>query len=176
MIVGRVLAGGLLAIGAAVLFAGTGARASEKLPAASRFYSFVGHWKGVAKFSETGKQPASLAISMTCSRAASGWAVRCEMVAKNDKMTMTESDLFGVDAVTGQAHWYAITNQGDAHDHLVRWTGAKTMKAHHSWAQGAKRMREDITLSLPSKNTMTFHSVVTADGTEVNQFSGSMAR
>jgi len=50
-----------------------------------------------------------------------------------------------VDSVTGQGHWYAITNSGDTHDHLSSWPDANTMLAHYKWTQEGKDMEEDIT-------------------------------
>jgi hypothetical protein len=32
---------------------------------------------------------------------------------------MSETDLMGVDAVTGEGHWYAVINQGESHDHIT---------------------------------------------------------
>jgi hypothetical protein len=39
--------------------------------------------------------------------------------AKNGKLVMSETDLMGVDAVTGEEHWYAVINQGESHDHIT---------------------------------------------------------
>lgn len=156
------------------------ARADESkappLPAASRYYPMVGHWTGKGRLSETGQEPVALSLSLSCDKAASGWAVRCEMEAKGDKVTMREVDLMGVDPVTGRGHWYAITNQGETHDHLTRWIDARTMKARHSWTQDGKRMRERITVRFPAKTAMTFNSVTSADGKVIVRFSGKLAR
>lgn len=155
---------------------GMAAQRGAKPPAAVRYYAFVGHWRGKGQLSEIGHAPVALALWLSCSKAASGWAVRCELLAKNGKMRMTESDLFGVDAVTGQGHWYAVTNQGDAHDHLTHWIDAKTMSASHAWTQDGKHFEEHITITLPHNKTLTFRSVVTANGVQVNAFSGKVSR
>ncbi|MGA8048763.1 MAG: hypothetical protein WCA09_01140 [Burkholderiales bacterium] len=150
--------------------------AAEKQPAASRYYPLLGHWKGKGELAEPGQPAAKLALKLACRKDASGWAVRCDMSATNHEMTITEADLFGVDPVTGQGHWYAVTNQGDAHDHLTEWTDAATMKAHYEWVQDGKKMREDILFRLPGTKSMEFRSVVTADGKEAGVFSGKLGR
>lgn len=166
----------ILAAGAFGLSMPAQAAADNAKPAAAMFYPLVGHWKGKGQLGEPGKEPAKLALTLSCSQAASGWAVRCDMTAKNNKMEMSESDLMGVDPITGQAHWYAITDQGDAHDHLVKWTDGDNMAANYSWKQDGKQMTENITMKLTGKKTMEFSSTVSADGKEVNVFSGKLTR
>lgn len=82
----------------------------------------------------------------------------------------------GVDPVTGKWHWYAVTNQGETHDHLADWTGADEMNARYSWIQDGKKMDEIITVKLSGKKAMEFRSVVNAHGEEVNSFSGKLKR
>jgi hypothetical protein len=167
----------LLSVGALLFPAVTvAATPTAKTPAASRYYPFLGHWKGNGQVAEAGKAPVPLTINVSCFKAASGWAVRCAMVAKSEKITMTEADLFGVDAVTGKGHWYALTNQGEASDLMTEWTDAKTMKAHRAWEQNGTHMVEKVTFMLPRSGAMEFRSVVTADGKEVTVFSGKLAR
>lgn len=91
-------------------------------------------------------------------------------------MTMTEADLFGMDAVTGKGHWYALTNQGDASDLVTEWTDAKTMQAQCAWMQEGQHMVEKVTFVLPRSKALAFRSVVTADGKEVIVFSGKLTR
>lgn len=147
-----------------------------KAPPAARYYPLLGHWKGKGQLAETGKAPVPLAIKVSCYKAASGWAVRCAMIAKNGKMTMTEADLFGVDAVTGKGHWYAMTNQGEVSDLVTEWKDAKTMTAQVSWMQEGKHMVEKVTFMLPRSRAMEFRTVVTADGKQVTVFSGKLTR
>jgi len=145
-------------------------------PAAARIYPFVGTWSGRGELSEPGQKPVPLSLGLKCSKASSGWAVRCEMTAKNGQMVITETDLMGVDPVTGQGHWYAVTNQGETHDHVAEWTDASTMKARHEWTQDGKRMGEDVTLRFGGRKSLEFRSVTSADGQEVARFSGTVTR
>lgn len=165
----------LIAAGAAPL-TGAVAGTASKVPAASRFYPFVGHWKGRGQLNESGQPPTPLRLRLSCHKASSGWAVRCDMVAKNGKLKMTESDLMGVDPVTGTGHWYAVTNQGETHDHITEWRDARTMQAHHSWTQDGKMMMENISVSFSTRKSMKFRSVVTAGGKTTSEFSGELTR
>jgi len=148
---------------------------SNAKPAAAVFYPMIGKWHGQGEMVEPGQVPAKLTLTLSCKKVSAGWAVACTMSAKNKTMSIIESDLMGVDPVTGKGHWYAITNTGETHDHLVDWKNADTMHAQFIWIQDGKQMMEDITFNF-KKRAMTFHSVVTADGQIAGEFSGSVKR
>lgn len=171
-----VTAAATVAVSLGCLLASAPGAAADKAPLASRYYPLLGQWKGKGELGEPGQPAAKLALKLSCRKDASGWAVRCEMLAHNREMKMTEVDLFGVDPMTGQGHWYAVSNQGDAHDHLTQWSDAKTMNARYEWTQDGKKMREEIVIRLPAGKTMEFRSVVTADGKEAGVFSGKLTR
>jgi hypothetical protein len=172
----RLLAGVLIASAVTAPVADAVAATAPDTPAAARFYAFVGHWKGLGQISEPGHAPTALTLAFSCSKASAGWAVRCEMMARNDKLMITESDLMGVDPATGTGHWYAVTNQGETHDHVAEWSGAKAMKARHTWTQDGKNMEEDIAFAFTGNKAMDFRSVVREDGKEVAAFSGRLLR
>lgn len=142
-------------------------------PAAASFYPLIGKWHGQGEIKESGKAPAKMTLTLNCRKVAAGWAVACSMTAKNKKLSISESDLMGVDAATGEAHWYAITNMGETHDHLVNWINAKTMHAHYSWEQDGKKMFEEITFNI-NKRSMSFHSIVTTEGQTTGEFTGNV--
>jgi hypothetical protein len=172
----RLVAVVAIASGAVVGAAASAAETAAAAPAAARYYPLVGDWKGRGELSEPGQPPVALALNLSCSKTASGWAVRCELAAKNDKMTITESDLMGVDPVTGKGHWYAVTSQGETHDHVAEWSDARTMKAHHAWTQDGKTMEEDATFTRNGSRSLEFRSVTSADGKAVGVFSGKLVR
>ncbi len=166
----------LIASTATALAADAAAATAATPPAASRYYPFLGHWKGHGEISEPGQSPTPVSIAMSCSKVSSGWAVRCDMEAKNDTMTITESDLMGVDPVTGTGHWYAVTNQGETHDHVTQWPDAKSMTAHHAWTQDGKTMEEDIAFVFTDDKSLTFRSTVSEDGKAAGDFFGKLSR
>lgn len=168
------LAGAVLMIGCTTLAANPCAAAVA--PKAAEFYPLVGVWHGNGQLSEAGHPPDRLVLRVICQKAAAGWAVRCTMRATNEQINISESDLMGVDPVTGQAHWYAVTNQGDTHDHLVSWPNPHTMLAHHQWIQDGKHMREEISFKFTGRRLMHFRSVVTTDGKDAAIFSGVLKR
>ena len=172
----RLLAGILLAGTLLVSTADATAAAVADAPAAARFYPLLGTWKGQGQFAEAGQAPTPLKLALSCSKVASGWAVSCDMTASNDSMTISESDLMGVDPVTGTAHWYAVTNQGETHDHVAVWSGDKSMKAHYAWTQDGRKMEEHIAFVFPGRNSIAFRSVVTQDGKVAATFSAKLTQ
>lgn len=145
-------------------------------PPAAVFYPLVGHWTGNGKIRAEGGDPMELTLDLECSKAAAGWAVQCDMVGKNADISMNEADLMGVDPVTGKGHWYAISDQGDAHDHIVEWSDPNDMTASYSWTSDGKRMVESISMKLTGENALEFSSVVTADGKQASTFSGKLGK
>ena len=143
-------------------------------PDVAPFYAFTGKWRGTGELVEAGQEPAKLAMKLICAKSADSAAVSCEMSARNKQMNMAESDLFGVDPVTGTAHWYAVTNQGETHDHIVQWSDANNLNAHYAWQQDGKQMEENIAVAFRGR-TMSFKSTVTADGKEMETFSAKLA-
>lgn len=167
---------GLLLVSACTLFiSGVSLATMTAAPAAAEFYPLLGKWHGHGQLSEPGHPPVKLSLRLYCQKVSSGWAVRCAMQANNPKMRMSESDLMGVDPVTGQGHWYAVTNTGDTHDHLASWPNPHTMLAHYDWTQNGKHMHEAISFKFTGRHRMHFKSVVTADGQTVNAFSGKFS-
>jgi hypothetical protein len=168
-----VAASGVLAQGAAPGQAGAPVQAA--VPATTPFHPFLGYWKGNGQYGAPGKDPVQLALSLSCRKAVAGWAVRCDFVGRGETMLLIEADLMGVDPVQGVAHWYAINNQGDVHDHIADWPDANTMNAHYDWEQNGKQMRENVVFRFPREHEMSFRSVITENGQEVGAFFGNMS-
>jgi hypothetical protein len=84
-------------------------------PATAIYYPFIGKWKGHAQLAEPGKPAIKITMTVSCHKVSAGWAVECSMNAKNKKMQACETDLMGIDPVTGKGHWYAITNMGETY-------------------------------------------------------------
>jgi len=145
-------------------------------PAAARFYPFVGSWKGQGELREGEQAPVKLALDYRCKKASAGHAVSCELNAVNGKMAMNETDLFGVDPVSGKGHWYAVTNAGETHDHIADWSDARTMTGRYAWNQDGKKMEERVTFKFNGSRTAEFHSIVSADGVQVASFTGKLKR
>lgn len=148
---------------------------TEQTPPATQFYPFEGNWQGKAELLEPGKTPVKLDITWSCRKVSSGWAIACDMNAKNKEMSISESDLMGVDPTTGKGHWYAVTSMGETHDHHAEWTDANTMKAQHSWQQDGKLMEENVVFNI-NRNSINFRSVVSMDGQIAGEFSGSLKK
>ncbi len=164
---------------ALVVVAGTASvavLADAAAPAASHFYPLVGHWSGKGQLSQPGQPTAALSLDLNCTKVAAGNGVKCDMNAKNEQMQIAESDLMGVDPETNTGHWYAVTNMGEVHDHIISWPDDKTLKAHYAWTSEGKKMEENVTFTFNGKKAVEFHTIVTADGSEVAAFSGSLKK
>ena len=172
----RLFALGIVCLGVVLPLSRAYSAALEDRPDASIFYPFIGSWKGKGQITEAGNKPADLSIAIFCVKASDGYAVSCKMSANNKDMSISESDLFGVDPVTGKGHWFAVSNQGETHDHVATWTDDNTLKAGYSWTQDGKKMQEDTTIILPNEKTMEFTTVVSADGAETTSFHGKLTR
>ena len=141
-----------------------------------RFHAFLGKWHGSGELQETGQAAMPLKLAAACNEVASGFGVSCSLKAKGKDMQSEEADLMGVDPVTGKAHWYAITNMGETHDHLVEWQDDHSFRARYAWTQDGKQMEETITVSFAPGNKMQFRSVTSADGQAAVTFSGTLTR
>lgn len=151
------------------------AQAPAALPPAAGYYVLTGVWKGEGSVSENGQQ-IHFDLRLRCHKASAGWAVLCTMDGRDrtGKQVLAETDLFGVDPVTGKGHWYAVTNSGETHDHRVRWSDPKTLRAHLAWQQEGKRMEEKIVLSFAVTNTLDFRSVTSENGHQLSLFHGTL--
>ena len=166
----------VLVLAAASAAAASLATEKAPAPAAARFYPLVGKWTGSGAFQVPGQPATKLSLDYRCRKVSGGAAVTCELRANGKGMDVRETDLFGVNPLTGQGHWYAVTNMGETHDHQADWTDPKTMKAAASWTQEGKQMREDITMQFTGAKSFEFRSVVTQDGKEVGSFNGKLKR
>lgn len=145
-------------------------------PSASRFYPLVGTWKGEGKLSDGGQAPATLALQFNCRKAASGWAVTCDLIGRSKTMTMTDVDVFGVDPNADTGHWYAVDNQGDSHDHVAEWIDKQTLKAHYTWMKDGKPTEENVVFRFTGGRAVEFRSVVSQNGKEISAFAGTLKR
>jgi len=165
----------LCGVAAALTAADAPAQGINQL-ASSRFYPFLGYWKGRGQLSVPGKDPQLLRLSLSCRRAVAGYAVRCDFVGRNDTtmFTFVEADLMAVDPATGVAHWFAVNNQGETHDHVAQWPDAATMNANYDWTQNGRQMSENAVFRFKDGKQISFRSVTTQDGQEVGAFFGNM--
>lgn len=150
---------------------------ADSTPPAARFYPFLGRWQGHGQVAVPGQSPAKLMITVSCRKVASGWAVQCATHARNKQMVISESDLMAVNTATGKAHWFGVTNQGQANDYLVFWPDAHTMRAHCAWTQAGKQMQENVVFKFTSSHAVNWRTVDTVDGGQVvSTYSGSVTR
>lgn len=150
---------------------------ANSAPPASQFYPFVGTWDGHGQLTAPGQAPVNLTLTVSCHKAAAGWAVRCTVDAWNKQMAMHEADLMAVDTTTGKAHWFGVNNQGEAFYYLVTWPNAHTMHAHHAWMQDGKPMQENVVFTFKDKHYLSWSSIDTTEGhQQVGSFTGTVVK
>lgn len=146
-------------------------------PAAAQFYPFLGTWHGHGQLAMPGQPTVKLSLTVSCHKAADGWAVRCDMHARNKQMVMGEADLMAVDTATGKAHWFGVTNQGEAYDFLVTWPNVHTMHGHYAWTQHGKPMQENVVFSFKNHHKLHWRTVDTNNKNYViDTFTGTVIR
>lgn len=137
------------------------------------YYALVGNWQGSAQLVAGDQAPVKLIAQYSCQKTSEGMAVQCNFTAKGaENMVMSESDLFGVNPMTKQGHWYAVSNMGEVHDHLANWTDNNTMVADYEWKEDGKNMHEHIIFTFKSAKSMDFKTHITADKQRVAEFTG----
>ncbi|MEZ5542144.1 MAG: hypothetical protein R3F42_08875 [Pseudomonadota bacterium] len=168
----RPFAVGVLALLVGLSLASTAA--ASPTPSATAFFGLVGNWLGEGGTSDKGRQT-PLTLRLECEKVSDGRAVLCRMDGRDQggNLVLSETDLFGVDPVTGTGHWYAVSNAGETHDHLVKWRNPDTLLASLNWQQEGKEMAENVVLDLSSASYLNIRSIVSADGVEVAEFTGS---
>lgn len=75
------------------------------------------------------------------------------------------SGLFGFDPGARALHYYAVTSDGDCHDHVGNWSGPDTLRFGYSGctAEG-QGMEEDIRFSFEGEDLLTATNVTHVDG------------
>lgn len=75
------------------------------------------------------------------------------------------SGLFGFDSGERALHYYAVTSDGDCHDHVGNWSASDTLRFGYSGrtAEG-QRMEEDIRFVFDGPDRLTVTNVTHVDG------------
>lgn len=145
-------------------------------PAASAFYPFLGFWRGDAQISEAGQPRVELSLTLSCRKASSGWAVRCDMVGRGETLTLVEADLMGVDPASGAGHWFVVNNLGETRDHRAEWLDRRTLRTQYAWAQDGKQMLQSSSYLFIGEHRLDIRRVTSADGREVSVFAARLGR
>jgi hypothetical protein len=154
--------------------AGTAAAddAAGPAPESKQLDALVGAWKGTGTLA-MGDQKIDLTISITCVKAAAGFAVTCKDKFAGGGLVMEESDLFGWEPNTKTVHWYAVTNGGEVHDHAGHFDDKGTvLTVEHNGTMDGKPFKEDITITWSGKNAWSFVTTQYVDGKPAGAFEG----
>ena len=76
-------------------------------------------------------------------------------------------NVFGFDPGGGLTHLYSVSNFGDCHDHMGKWSDDNTLKLKYTGVWDGKPMTEDVNITLdgPDQYSFTVTSVVGGEQT-----------
>ncbi len=121
----------------------------------------VGAWKGTGTVA-MGKDKAKVDVQIDCKRTSARFAVQCStrFTGIPGVAVYEESDLFGYEPNTDTYHWYAITNAGETHDHVMKNPGDTTkLQWVFNGTQEGKAFKEVIDMDIAKDDrSFTFRS------------------
>jgi hypothetical protein len=141
---------------------------------AARLMAFRGVWQFDGTVTMGANKPRKVRWRLGCKEAAGGWALACDDTIHIPKAPVyRESDLFGYDVSTGQVHFFAVNNSGEARDLHGKWTDDHTLHYHYEGTRGGKPLVEDATVTLRDAGTFDLDDTVTVGGQPEMAFHGT---
>jgi hypothetical protein len=111
-------------------------------------HCLVGTWQGSATFTQ-GAQKSPVKFNIRCEAASAGYGISCKASFTGfPSGAAEETDLFGYDSSKRQYHWYAVTNQGETHDHVAELPKSNTIDFVYRGQQDGKPFVESIALTI----------------------------
>lgn len=133
----------------------------------------VGSWKGTGTVA-MGKDKAKVDVQIDCKRTSAKFGVQC-----SDRFTgipgvalYEESDLFGYEPNTDSFHWYAVTNAGETHDHIMKNPGdTNKLQWVFTGTQEGKPFKEVIDMEIAKDDkSFTFRAETFVAGASTSVF------
>lgn len=141
-------------------------------------HKLVGLWTAKqATFTMAGKAQ-KVDITIDCKATSGGWGVACQSKIVAPGMVIEETDLFGYDAQHKRYHWYAVTSQGETHDHAgMPTSGDRSFVFVHAGPMDGKPMQEILRMTFDAtEKKIDFRSDGIVDGQPVWQISGALTK
>jgi hypothetical protein len=150
-------------------------KAAPGLPAeVQAIHGLVGQWRGNGS-AQFGPEQVKVQFSLACTLTSAGFGVQCKTYFSGlpGSATLEETDLFGFDPGRGKYHWFSVTNQGEAHDHVADVSKTDTLRFVYDGVQEGKPMQEVITLKVAENHRdLEFLTTVSVGGQVTAQLSG----
>ncbi len=107
--------------------------------------SWLGTYRATdVRFTE-GDREAKGTMTMTCTRAAGGWAAACKArYAAKGMPPGEDAYLVGWNVGTGQAHLFEVSSDGNVHDHVGTWSDDKTISLPYRGKNPKGEEEEDV--------------------------------
>jgi hypothetical protein len=136
----------------------------------------VGEWTGTATFT-MGDQKLDAKASLSCKWIAGGMAISCNDAFTGPMGRIEENDLFGFDAGRRQYHWFAVTSDGEAHDHVAEIPTGDTIQWVYSGRRDDQPMQEIVSFKFaPDSKQIDFHTDVLVNGKIAASLAGHVAK
>jgi hypothetical protein len=123
----------------------------------------AGHWKGSGTLTMDGK-PVPLEFDLKCEAASSSWAVTCQARCVGpDGHLHEETHLWGYNAETAKVHFFAVTTDGDVHDHVGTFT-EKGLAVQYTGTMQGKPFTESLWFETTAPGAVHFRNETTVGG------------
>jgi hypothetical protein len=109
----------------------------------------VGSWKGTGSMTMGTNKVDGVKMTYNCKRTSGDWGVACTgvMTGIPGMGRLEETDLFGYDPGAGKYHWFAVTNDGETHDHVGTPGKGDTLEFVYNGVQEGKPFKEVLQLT-----------------------------
>lgn len=151
--------------------------ANKRLPKQVRqMHCLVGSWHGNGALTVGGKR-IELSMRMDCEPTSGGHAITCKSRFAGGGMVHEETDLFGYDPNKRQYHWFAVTSDGDAHDHVASVPRGPTVNWKYKGLKHGKAFTENIAMTFDKRGSkIRFVTRATLGGTPMFEMVGTVRK
>jgi hypothetical protein len=141
-------------------------------------HRLVGEWRGTTAFT-AGSQKGETPLTVSCRPVAKGFGVSCQVLVSNlpGGRTIEETDLFGWDPSERRYHWFAVTSEGDTHDHVAPPPAGDTLIFARAGFRDGKPTHEIIKLRVSGDGKrMEYRNDCMVDAEPQVRVAGTLAR
>jgi hypothetical protein len=128
-------------------------------PAEARRLSglLLGQWKGSGTITMEGKT-SPIELELSCTEASAGWGVSCRAAGVDPAgVRHEETHLWGYSADGAKVHFFAVTTDGDTHDHAGTFT-EHGVELQYRGSMGGSPFVESIRLDSAGASSIRFHN------------------
>jgi hypothetical protein len=127
--------------------------------------SMVGKWKSSDSVMTLGGQPMKGKVNMDCDKVVDGWGTLCKARFDFGKQMPVQlgTFLFAWSLGEGMAHMFEVSNMGDTHNHVGKWTDDKSITLVHDGKSADGKVEKDtlsFTFNAPKQLAVSGNGVI----------------